>query len=270
MRLPRLLLIGILAAGLVGCTSFVEVNPFLTLSDAFGISGLQSGDDDATGGSGSSAATEQFRQPITLTFANGHPNAVLDTAFVAWVNVSSLRTAEQQDALLANGYVQLTREVRLGSVFTLPIGTFVFNGPGTAGATPVRLGPAQGGGDDGGDDITAQAAQYSLLTPDTILVFSQPPVSCDSVAFTYSNLVTGEVLEGSSEAAGGFKTLAQVDVYRCNPFRPGLFYRETGGTPAENEYQEGQPITFTFTQGSIGDAFATVTIGEIEQTEEEN
>jgi len=176
------------------------------------------------------------------------------------VNVSSIRTAEQQDALLAGGYVQLTREVQLGTAFTLPPGTFIYSGPGVAGATPVRLLAAQG---DGDGQPTTEA--FDIITPDVILAFSQPPVSCDSVAFFYT--VDGEVLNepglgAGATGAGPLKTLAQIDVYECEPFQPGVFLRLGGGARMSNEFFEGNDVRFDFFAGpdQNGD-FANVTIG---------
>jgi hypothetical protein len=218
---------------------------------------------------------EIFRQKLTLTLVNTHPGAILDTCFIAWVAVSSIRSADQQDALLRNGYVQLTQALDIGTAYALPVGTFVFNGPGTAGATPVRLmaGQALEGEGEGEAEATVAAtpttAAFELVTPDTILVFSQPPVSCDSVAFTFSDPVTGEVLSGPSTLGGlrygGYKTLAQVDVYECSPLRPGLFFSGSGAL-RPNEFREGDPITITFQAAPTGaGAFAVVTIGATQQ-----
>lgn len=251
----------------------VERNAFLGYAEEYGLaSGAPPVQEGAAGGSG---AQDVFRQSLTVRFANLHAGAILDTSFVAWIDVSSVRSASQQDALLRSGYVQLTREVRLGSVYTLPVGTFVYNGPGTAGATPITLGPATGGedADDDGDDDedaspeaagvgTPTEVSFTLVTPDVLLVFKQPPVSCDSVAFTYSNPVTGEVISGPNTMLGGYKTLAQIDVYTCSPFAPGLFFSAAGGEQENNEFREGEPITFGFNPGSLADgSFAQVYIG---------
>jgi len=94
-----------------------------------------------------------------------------------------------------------------------------------------------------------------------VLMFSQPPVSCDSVAFTFSDPVTDEILGGSSGAGGGFKTLAQVQTYECSPLKPGLFFTSAGGARDPNEFREGEPLTFTFQPLATGGDFALVTIG---------
>jgi hypothetical protein len=112
----------------------------------------------------------------------------------------------------------------------------------------------------GGQTGTGANPDYVLLTPDALLVFSQPPVSCDSVAFTFTNPITREVLPGASTDVGGYKTLAQMDVYDCDPFQPGLFFRKTGGTPAANEYQEGQAVTVEFNGAATNGAFGIVTV----------
>lgn len=238
----------------------IERNPFVTLAEEYGVPGT--GDDAGGGGQGGGQAAEtRFRRSMTVTFINNHPDAELHTSFVAWVDVGSLRSADDQDALLRDGYVQLRREVRIGSVYTLPIGTFVYNGPGTAGATSISLGPTMA------DSPLPNTKSIELITPDVILVFSQPPVSCDSVAFSYQR--DGEVVfedDGNPSrrtfAEGGLKTLAQVDVYECDPLRPGLFLKRGGGGRQPNEYFEGENATFTFERlpDANGD-FANVTIG---------
>jgi hypothetical protein len=246
----------------VSCTPVTtERNPFLGYTEEFGVAGQQ--EVAPTGQAGGAAATEAFRLPLTLTFVNNDPNAIVDTTFVAWVNVSSVRSAGQQDALLGNGFVQLTSEVRLGSAFVLPVGTFVFAGPGTAGATPVHLGRASATPTTQGANTAATGTSlaFSLLTPDTVLMFSQPPVSCDSVAFTFSDPVTGEVLGGASAAGGGYKTLAQVQTYQCSPLKPGLFFTSVGGIQDPDEFREGESLTFTFVPTPTSGDFALVTIG---------
>jgi hypothetical protein len=198
---------------------------------------------------------EEFRRPITLSFTNNHDSANVETSFAAWVNVSSIRSAEQQDALLRGGYVQLSREIQLGSVFTLVPGTFVYNGAGFAGATPVTLACPLS---ETADRTTS--SEFTLITPDVLLVFSQPPVSCDSVAFVFRSAISGAAT-GPSTGSGGFKTYAQVDVYECEPLRPGLFFKSGGGAKQPNEFFEGDSILFEFNQApdANGD-FANVTI----------
>ncbi|MGD8451589.1 MAG: hypothetical protein PVJ57_07195 [Phycisphaerae bacterium] len=249
--------------GLAGCTgTSLELNPFLTLTEEFGYGSTDSATDNQ-GGQGIQLEGG-FRREATLTFQNNHATADLNVSFVAWVNVGSIRTAAQQDALLTGGYVQLGHEVRLGNAFTLPVGTFVYNGPGTAGATAVTLSSP---GTDA-EEPTSQA--FTLITPDVILAFVEPPVSCESVAFTYTRndepLETIPVggplgpLEGST-SGGPYKTLAQVDVYQCDPFEPGLFIRLGGGMREANEFVEGDEITFDFNENPDANGnFANVTI----------
>jgi hypothetical protein len=265
MRYCRpIMLVSVLLAVLSGgCpTATLERNPFLTYVETFTAAGGASG-----GGQGGGQAAEEnvFRPSMDLTFVSEHPTAVVETSFVAWVSVSSIRSAEQQDVLLANNYVQLVREVRLGTAFTLPVGTFVYNGPGTAGATAVVLSPTGAVEDDGDGGAVTTQSRYSLVTPDAILVFSEPPVSCDTVAFTYAE--NGQVATGPATGQGGYKTLAQVDVYQCEPFRPGVFFKISGGAAEDNEYMEGESVTFTFRQTPTAEgAFAVVTISGAAET----
>ncbi len=263
MRIWRLTILGVFLTGLGGCPQASQRNPYLTFVESFGIeSSLTPG----TGGGGQGVGADViFRRPMTLQFQNRHSYAVLETSFIAWVELGSVRSADQQDALLASNYVQLSRALDLGSAYRLPVGTFVYNGPGTAGATPVRLGPAGGAvADDddtqtGDEGVTPTTATFELLTPDAILVFSQPPVSCDSEAFRYSE--DGVVLPGPTSTVGGHKTLAQIDVYQCDPFTPGVFLQTASGDIDENEYLEGNTVTFTFFQGLLQDgSFASVSV----------
>jgi len=236
-------------------------DPFLAYVQAFG--GATSASTDtgtATAGSGTttdgtlSAAT--FRRNITLTLRNAHATAEVKTRFIAWVELGSVRSGQEQDALLADGYVQTARPLEIGSVFTLPVGTFIYNGDRTPFPREIALGRAGAAAGTAANDPTAE---FELITPDAILVYSQPPVSCDSVAFEF--IENGNVPLGPATSGGGRKTLAQVDVYQCDPLKPGLFYRATGGAIQRNEFQEGANITFTFSPAPIGTAFATVTIG---------
>lgn len=278
MNRPILLSV-LLAVVAAGCaTSTQNINPFMVFAETFGVGGTDSQGQSGGGGSGATSQVA-FRREVTVTFRNNHPSAELNTLFVAWVDISRVRTAEQQDALLAGGYVQLAREVQLGSAFRLPVGTFVYNGGGTAGATSVVLGRAAATqeGDTEGDAQTGPTSttlDVTLITPDVILVFSQPPVSCESVAFYYTDggdPLTATPVGGSeapfsgSTGTGPFKSLAQVNVYTCDPFRPGLFLQLTGGSAATNEYFEGDAITFDFNPiaNANGD-FCLVTIGGTE------
>ena len=268
----KLLLLGCAALGLGGCplgATFDERNAFLTFTDTFGASATRP---DGQGGAGAGGGTvpleATFRKTMMVVLANLHPTAELQTSFAAWVLPSSIRSADQQDELLRGGYVQLAEELRLGRAFTLPPGTFVFNGPGTAGATPVTL-PPTGAEDNTVDPALATTMVLELITPDVILVFYQPPDSCESVAFFFA--VDGQPLDseplgpsglfsGPSSPFSGLKTLAQVDAYQCRPFQPGLFLRIGGGQPAANEFNEGDTVLFEFSPVPDGNGFfATVT-----------
>jgi hypothetical protein len=238
---------------LVGCIPLAqERNAFWTMTETYGVT-AGTGDE---GGTGTGVAAEaEFRLPIALSFVNNHDSANVETSFAAWVNLSSIHSAEQQDALLRGGYVQLSQEVQLGSVFTLVPGTFVYSGTGFAGATPVTLGCPLTATTEG-----ATANDFELITPDVLLVFSQPPVSCDSVAFVFRGAISGAAT-GPSTGEGGFKTYAQVDVYECEPLSPGLFLRNGGGATQANEFFEGDTILFEFNQTADADGnFANVTI----------
>lgn len=277
MRYGRLglALCALLGAGLACSsltTSTVE-NPYLTYTEEYGIAAQQS--TNASAGASGTATTPIFRRDLTVTFRNNHPTAELNTSFVAWVNVGSISTAQQQDALLSSGYTQLSRAVTLGTAFTLPVGTFVYQGSGTAGATPILLGPAQAATETA-TTVTPTTTAIVLNTPDAILVYSQPPVSCESTAFYYTQNgepltavpVTGGVGPyGGANTTGAFKSLAQVNVYECDPLHPGLFFSQTGAGRQSNEYLEGEDIAFDFnaTADTTG-SFAIVTIGTVQTT----
>jgi len=239
-------------------------NPFLTLAE---MSGGQVGQDRPSGGGGGGGQQAQpvaFRGSINVTF-NNNSNYELDTSFLAWVAPGSVRTAEQQEELLNSNYVQITEELKLGSAYTLGAGTYVYNGPGAAHATAIHLEPSQGG-----EAGTLSSMTIQLVAPDALLVFSQPPVSCDSVAFTFSQ--QGQPLPpvpagslgpwNGATNTGGLKTLAQVNVYQCNPFQPGLFLHNSGGPRQSNGFLETDDVTFDF--GLLPDEngyCANVTIG---------
>jgi hypothetical protein len=229
-------------------------DPFLAYFDTFGfpVTDTAAGGGTTTGGGAQpgTLAAPTFRQTMTLTFRNTAADLDLRTRFIAWVELGSVTSGEEQDALLENGYAQTARPLQIGSVFSLPVGTFIFNGQRTPFPHEVNLGAAGGNADP--------TTEFNLITPDVILVFLQPPVSCDSVGFEFSD--NGVVAPGSSTDIGGRKTLAQFDVYQCDPLRPGLFYRSTGGTPEANEYTEGASVSITFSPATAGDAFATVSI----------
>ncbi len=268
-RWPRTIL---LAAGVVlsACSpETVQRNPFLAYTDEYGVAGQQQTADDESA-SGGAQAEGFFRGDLTIRIRNNHPGAEANFALVAWVNVGSIRSAEQQDALMRSGYSQLSREVRLGTAHVLPIGTFVYDGGGTAGATAVVLARAQSTADGQNQTTTPSEFSLTLTTPDAILLFSQPPVSCESVAFYFTDdgdPLTSDPVAGSeapyagATLNGGFKTLAQVDAYECSPFRPGLFF-STGGARDPNEYLEGDDVTFDlFERPNAEGAAAVVTIG---------
>jgi hypothetical protein len=265
------LLSGLLAICLAGCPGAPaggERNAFQTLTEQFG---TFSGSEDDVGGGAGVGAEGEFRSRMTVTLANNNPDAEVEVSFAAWVNVSSIRTAAQQDALLADGYVQITQSagINLGTVFTLPPGTFVYGGPGVAGATAVRLLRAQA---QDGDAATATVTtrDFTLITPDVILVLLEPPVSCESVAFRFTadgeNFMSEPVGGGlglfqGATGSAGTKILAQVDVYQCDPLMPGLFLKVGGGSREVNEYFEGEGVRFDFNPTPDADGnFATVTI----------
>lgn len=258
--LTTTVLLGLLLAG--GCPSGTGANPFLTFTETYGSQLITGGDDNNQGGGSGSAAAGEFRRTMTLTLANRTTAGDVNVAFAAWVNSSSIRNADQQDSLFRSGYIQLTREVQLGSVYTLPPGTFVYNGPGYGGATRVVLPSASStdvASDDGSGDTTTQTIapgerSFTLITPDVLLVFQAPPNSCESVAYTIEQ--NGDVIGatglgepgqfGGADRGSGFKTLSQVDVYQCEPLRPGLFLKLGGGVREPNEFLEGQSVRFDF------------------------
>ena len=250
MRSVLTLVAVVAAIGLAGCLQTVsdERNAFLAFTETFGASliGDQPG---GGGGGGGGGTTDQFRAQLTLTVANNDQVADLNVSFLAWVEASSIRTAEQQDALITNGYVQLTREERIGSVFILAPGTFVFNGPGKAGTTPLLVRPGQ-------------SSVTTMITPDVVLIYQAPPTSCETPAFSFTEQGfppdpttagsltpgAGGPIDADSSSLDFFsvKTLAQVDAYQCDPFRPGLFLKRTGGARQPNEFFEGDALRFDF------------------------
>ena len=275
MRPGRLgILCGMLLAAAGACNQLTtERNPFLAYTDEFGVAGQQQ--TSTTGAATGVAGQAAFRRDTVVTFRNNHSFGDANFSFVAWVNVSSIRSADQQDALLRDGFTQLTHEVRLGTAFVLPVGTFVFDGGGTAGATSLVLNHAQAAAAQSGATATATTQSITLNSPDALLVFVQPPVSCESVAFFYSR--NGDPLTavpvgdsdapfGGATSTGGFKTLAQVDIYECDPLRPGVFFSQ-GGVRQPNEFFEGENVTFDFLETPTANgSFCTVTIGQAAQT----
>jgi hypothetical protein len=247
---------GLILGGLLGimaCTpAAVERNPFLGYTEEFGIAAQQQTSQSSA--AGGAAAQAPFRRNATLQFRNNHTSADLNVSLAIWVNVSSIRSAEQQDALLAAGFTQLRREMQLGTAFTLPVGTFWYDPNGSGGATPILLGPASVSTTQQSTPANPTQQTITVPTPDAVLAFIQPPVSCESVAFFYSlngQPLTSEFIGGGigpfsgSISTGPFKTMAQVDVYECNPLRPGVFFRQTGARQP-NEFLEGNSITFDF------------------------
>lgn len=241
-----LAVISVVGLGLTGCPSD-QINPFQTVTEQFGSQSSRDGDGSSGGGGGSDAGAT-FRRAMTVTINNNNPDADLELSVLAWVDVSSIRSADQQDFLIAAGYEQITREVRVGGAYTLPPGTFVLQGEGAGGAIGVFLRRTSANG--------PPSASFQIITPDVILLYLEPPESCESVAFEYTSDgfqfdavpvpgSGGELFEGSTGGAGR-KTLAQIDVYECDPLRPGLFLKVGGGARAANEYFEGETLIADF------------------------
>lgn len=266
------MLAGLIGATGCGLTAGGERNAFLTLTETFGSQLLGEEDQNQVGG-GDVQAPTQFRATMTLTLVNASTSADLNVRLAAWVNVGSVRSREQEDALFSAGYVQLEEDIRLGNAFVLPAGTFVLDGAGLAGARSVFLPASVGDAAEGGEEEPAglSSVAFDLVTPDAILLFYAPPVSCDSVAFVFTQ--NGEPVQdnaiasvgtvfGGSSSSGGQKTLGQINVYQCQPFRPGLFLKRTGGAARPNEFFEGDDIRVEFRRiPDANGAAATVTIG---------
>ena len=268
---PTVFLCATLLLPPLGCAPLgsSERNAFLTLTETFGTP--VTSDETERGLSVGVTAEEQFRRSMTVTFANNNPDADLAVSFAAWVSPSSIRSAAQQEALLTDGYVQLSREVRIGTVFTLPPGTFVYNGVNEAVSTAVRLGRAAL---DAQNVVSPTEMPFTLITPDVILAFSQPPVSCDTPAFAFESDGEVETVEAGVQTEPGtwvrtsfgiftsaYRTLAQIDVYQCDPLRPGLFLKLGGGARLSNEYFEGENVRFDFlSQPTPEGDYAQVTI----------
>jgi len=261
--------VSLLLIPLGGCvTGTGQINPYLTLTEEFGLGQVTRPEEAVRPGAQGLLLQPEFRRRMTITFQNNNPDAELNVSLAAWVMPGSLRSAQQQDALIADGYEQLARAEPLGTTLTLPVGTFVYDGGGTAGATVIRL-PAARIGE--GNTLSPTSRVFDLITPDGILAFAQPPVSCDSVAFYYTRdgepltavLVGGhpENPYGGATRSGGFKTFAQVDVYQCEPLRPGVFLRVSGARQT-NEYLEGENAAFEFNRDPDANGkFCIVTIG---------
>jgi hypothetical protein len=242
-----------------------QINPFVTYTEIFGAGGGT--DSPVPPGSGGGSATGRFRTNMVITLQNVDPEAEVNVALAAWVNPSSIRNADQSDALISAGYVQIGREIRIGSAYTLAPGTFVLNGPGQGGALPLIVPP--------GDGTAPGSATVTLVTPDVLLLFRAPPVSCDTPGFEFTidgfplrdipaaGEEGGEFPSSWEGADGllGIKTLAMYDVYQCDPFRPGLFFKVGGGAKARNEYFEGESVTVTFSRLTQNGVAARVVIG---------
>lgn len=253
MRLT-LTILAALAAGLTlgGCPGGTSVNPYLTLTESNLINAGATTDADAEAPSGDTvAAGVTFRDDIDITFINHNIEHHLRFNFLAWVAPSSLRSSEQREVLLNSGYTELTAEQRVGVAFTLPPGTYVYRGAGAGGVQRVFLGPAG----NGADSVNPDTEIATFTTPDGVLIYLDPPDSCHSTAFEFTD--QGQVSGGSgfgygpSTGSGGRKTLAQFNVYQCDPFKPGLFLKTGGGARADNEFIEGQDFTVHFFQNPI-------------------
>jgi len=224
----------------------LQPNAFLTFAESFGV-GLTATEETQQGVGKKEAAEVPFRQTMSLTIANNDPTAELNISFAAWVLPSSLRSREQEDALLQGGYARMAESVWVGSAFVLPQGTWVLQNGGVAGAKALRLPPAQ----QDGSAITPSEFSTELVTPDVLLLFAEPPESCESVGFFFTNegapaddrpiTSVGGIFSGAV-GQGARKTLAQIDAYQCQPFRPGLFLNRTGGRLLANEFFEGQSV----------------------------
>jgi hypothetical protein len=143
---------------------------------------------------------------------------------------------------------------------------------GEGGANVLRLDPATPGAGYN-DPATPTEVTFEMITPDAILVFSQPPVGCDTPGFffTLDGLpfdITPEAQNlgaefGGATGRGPVKTLGQFDAYECDPFRPGLFLRTSGGGQELNEFLEGANVRIDFTRfPDVEENAAFVTIVE--------
>jgi hypothetical protein len=268
----------LLVSGACGSlTTTTQRNPYLGYTEEFGVAAQTAAIE--TGPASGAGAAEQFRRSLTISLRNNHPSAELNASLVVWVNVGSLRSAEQHDALLTAGFKQLTAEVDIGASLVLPVGTYVLNGGGTAGATTVFLAPAQATtGQGAGAAVTPTTLSITIPTPDGALVFNQPPTSCESVAFYYSlngaplpahvftnpNETGGDSVRpyAGSTGTGAYKTMAQVNVYQCQPLRPGVFFTQIGAERKSNEFLEGENIAFDFNENANTEgAFCIVSFG---------
>ncbi len=276
------------AMGVLSCVptpgTGVERNAFFAFTDEFGTALLRDPNrEDEGAGDDREVPEDVFRQPLTVTFQNLHAGAELTFSFIAWVDPSSIRSRVQEDALYRGGYVRLTEQVLVGNAFRLAPGTFVYNGAGRAGATPIRLARATAGGGEGqaqGDPNQGTGTgvprelTLTLVTPDVLLVGAAPPASCESPAFVFTDREELQVyIAGNPEIAPsyafspsterlGIKTLAQVSAYQCSPFRPGLFLKRGGGARKNNEFFEGDAIRFAFSPLPTNGFFCVVEVTE--------
>lgn len=258
--------LGLVAASLLstGCPGMLTSttganaigNPFATLTDR----GLVEANIEteaseiSTGAAAGQDADLSFRNNMRINFVNTATDRELSTNFIAWVEPGNVRTETQRDALISSGYIEITNQINLGVAYVLVPGTFVFQGSGGSGLERVILGPT-----GAGQTVIPSESTIDLVTPDVLLVYLDPPTSCASTAFRFldeGDVITepagggggtdGAIIFGGATNIGPNKTLGQIDAYQCDPFRPGLFFRQGGGLQQGNEFVEGDQITFTF------------------------
>ena len=241
------------AAGCVNPFATLGPNAFLTLAEEFGAESSPTAitePTDTTGGSAGSGTSADafFRQEMSLTLQNNDTTADLNVSLAAWILPSSLISTAQEDLLINAGFVPTTRLTAIGTL-EIPVGAFVRNGGGFAGTENLSIAPMQ-------------AEQFTIVTPDVLLIYNDLPRSCESVAFEYQIggepvpsrlIVPGDSIGGETNNSslgatnsGGRKTLAQIDAYQCTPFMPGLYFRPGGGARSNNEFFEGQGVRVDF------------------------
>jgi len=250
----------------IGCTGLFDLtatntsdaigNPFATLTEQ----GLVEANIEteasqiSTGAAAGVDADLTFRDGMTVNFVNTATDRELTTNLIAWVEPGNVRTETQRDSLISSGYIEITQSITVGIAYTLVPGTFVFQGSGGNGLERIQLGPT-----GPGQTVIPSNSSISLVTPDVLLVYLDPPTSCSSTAFRFldeGDVITepvgggggtsGTIIFGGATNIGPNKTLGQVDAYRCDPFKPGLFFRQGGGMQMSNEFIEGDEVTFTF------------------------
>ena len=251
---------------IAGCTNLFDLtatstsntigNPFATLSD----NGLVEANittessDVSTGAAAGADADVSFRDTMTVSFVNTATDRTLSTNFIAWVEPGNVRTETQRDSLISSGYIEIPDQITLGVAYSLVAGTFVYQGSGGSGLERILLGPT-----GPGQTIVPSSSSIALVTPDVMLVYLDPPTSCASTAFRFldeGDVITeayaggggtdGSIIFGGANNIGPNKTLGQIDAYSCDPFKPGLFFRQGGGLQLSNEFVEGDAVTFTF------------------------